>query len=137
MSTTRRPKAAALSPRPRSGSRSQAPSASRGRSARSSSSMMTATNSRPVRSAPSGRERREVQDASVGRLPYRVPARSQRQVVQAQVARPVLGRRGAADLMATEALLAPHVLEYTYTRSTGPVIGAFLTGLRDQKFIGV
>jgi hypothetical protein len=28
------------------------------------------------------------------------------------------------------------VLEYTYRRSTGPVIGAFLTGLRDGKILG-
>jgi uncharacterized protein len=37
----------------------------------------------------------------------------------------------------TEALSAPHVIEYTYTRSTGPVIGAFLAGLRDRKILGV
>jgi hypothetical protein len=37
----------------------------------------------------------------------------------------------------TEALTAPHILEYTYTRSTGPIIGAFLTGLREKKIIGV
>src|SRR3954462_2449875 len=37
----------------------------------------------------------------------------------------------------TEALTAPHILEYTYTRSTGPIIGAFLTGLRDKKIVGV
>jgi uncharacterized protein len=37
----------------------------------------------------------------------------------------------------TEALTAPHLLEYTYTRSTGPIIGAFLTGLRDKKIVGV
>ncbi len=37
----------------------------------------------------------------------------------------------------TEALVAPHVLEYTYTRSTGPIIGAFMTGLRDRKILGV
>jgi hypothetical protein len=34
-------------------------------------------------------------------------------------------------------LSAPHAIEYTYTRSTGPIIGAFLTGLRDRKVIGV
>jgi uncharacterized OB-fold protein len=38
---------------------------------------------------------------------------------------------------ATEALIAQHVIEYTYTRSTGPIIGAFLTGLRDKRVIGV
>jgi uncharacterized OB-fold protein len=34
-------------------------------------------------------------------------------------------------------LVAPHTIEYTYTRSTGPLIGAFLGGLRDQRFLGV
>ncbi|MCC7515986.1 MAG: OB-fold domain-containing protein [Pseudomonadales bacterium] len=28
-------------------------------------------------------------------------------------------------------------LGFTYTRSTGPVIGAFLTGLRDGKLVGI
>jgi uncharacterized OB-fold protein len=36
----------------------------------------------------------------------------------------------------TEVLNAPHTIEYTYTRSTGPMIGAFMTGLRDRKIIG-
>jgi uncharacterized protein len=35
-----------------------------------------------------------------------------------------------------EVLSAPHVMEFAYTRSTGPVIGAFLTGLRDRKVLG-
>jgi uncharacterized OB-fold protein len=35
-----------------------------------------------------------------------------------------------------DVLSAPHTIEYTYTRSTGPMIGAFLTGLRDRKVIG-
>jgi uncharacterized protein len=35
-----------------------------------------------------------------------------------------------------EVLKAPHVIEYTYTRSVGPVIGGFLTGLRDGKILG-
>jgi uncharacterized OB-fold protein len=33
-------------------------------------------------------------------------------------------------------LRAPHVLEYTYTRSLGPVIGGFLTALRDGRILG-
>ena len=33
-------------------------------------------------------------------------------------------------------LSAPHSIEYTYTRSTGPAIGAFLTGLRDRLIVG-
>jgi uncharacterized protein len=37
----------------------------------------------------------------------------------------------------SDVLSAPHAIEYTYTRSTGPIIGAFLTGLRDRKVIGV
>jgi uncharacterized OB-fold protein len=35
-----------------------------------------------------------------------------------------------------EVLSAPHFMEFTYTRSTGPVIGAFLTGLRDRRVLG-
>ena len=37
----------------------------------------------------------------------------------------------------SEVLHANHVLEYPYSRSVGPVIGAFLTGLRDGTFYGV
>lgn len=33
-------------------------------------------------------------------------------------------------------LAAPYVLEYTYRRSTGPVLGAFFTALRDGKILG-
>jgi uncharacterized protein len=36
-----------------------------------------------------------------------------------------------------DVLSAPYVLEYTYQRSTGPVIGRFLTGLRDRRIQGV
>lgn len=39
--------------------------------------------------------------------------------------------------MSEELLSAPYVLEYTYKRSTGPVIGRFLTGLRDGRIEGV
>ena len=39
--------------------------------------------------------------------------------------------------MSAEVLQAPHAIEYTYTRSTGPVIGAFLTGLRERRIVGV
>ena len=38
--------------------------------------------------------------------------------------------------MDPEVLSAPYVLEYTYTRSTGPVIGRFLTGLRAGRIEG-
>ena len=34
-------------------------------------------------------------------------------------------------------LTAPHVLEYPYRRSVGPVLGRFFTGLRDGKLLGV
>jgi uncharacterized OB-fold protein len=33
-------------------------------------------------------------------------------------------------------LSAPYVLEYTYRRSVGPVLGRFLAGLRDGKVFG-
>jgi len=36
-----------------------------------------------------------------------------------------------------EVLTSTHVLEYPYSRSVGPVIGAFLTGLRDGRILGV
>ena len=36
----------------------------------------------------------------------------------------------------SDVLRAPHVLEYPYSRSVGPVIGAFLTGLRDGRILG-
>jgi uncharacterized OB-fold protein len=36
-----------------------------------------------------------------------------------------------------EVLTSAHVLEYPYSRSVGPVIGAFLTGLRDGRILGV
>jgi uncharacterized OB-fold protein len=38
--------------------------------------------------------------------------------------------------VARPALTAPYVLEYTYRRSVGPVLGAFLAGLRDSKILG-
>ena len=36
----------------------------------------------------------------------------------------------------SDVLRAPHVLEYPYSRSVGPVIGAFLTGLREGRILG-
>lgn len=35
------------------------------------------------------------------------------------------------------ALSAPHVLEYTYTRSVGPVVGKFFGGLEERKLYGI
>src|SRR3954453_4014506 len=40
-------------------------------------------------------------------------------------------------MSAPEVLVADHTIEYTYTRSTGPVIGAFMTALRDRQIVGV
>jgi len=37
----------------------------------------------------------------------------------------------------SEVLRAPHVLEYPYQRSTGPVLGAFFEGLRQGRIVGV
>jgi len=36
-----------------------------------------------------------------------------------------------------ESLSAPHILEYTYRRSLGPVLSKFFTGLRDKKLLGI
>ena len=36
-----------------------------------------------------------------------------------------------------EALVAPNILEYTYTRTVGPVLGRFFTGLREGAIIGI
>jgi uncharacterized OB-fold protein len=34
-------------------------------------------------------------------------------------------------------LSAPRIIEYPFSRTTGPVIGAFLTGLREQVLLGI
>ena len=39
--------------------------------------------------------------------------------------------------MAGEVLVATNVLEYPYTRTVGPVLGAFFTGLRQGRIQGV
>ena len=39
--------------------------------------------------------------------------------------------------MADDVLEAPLVLEYPFTRTTGPVVGAFLTGLREGVLLGI
>ena len=36
-----------------------------------------------------------------------------------------------------KALTAPHVLEYTYKRSLGPVLSQFFTALRERRVVGV
>lgn len=38
--------------------------------------------------------------------------------------------------MSEQQLSANFDLEFTYTRSTGPVVGRFLSGLRDRKILG-
>jgi uncharacterized OB-fold protein len=37
----------------------------------------------------------------------------------------------------TDALTAPHVLEYPYTRSTGEVIGRFFAAFRECRILGI
>jgi uncharacterized protein len=37
----------------------------------------------------------------------------------------------------SEVLTAPHALEFPYTRSTGPVLGAFLRGLAERRVLGI
>ena len=37
----------------------------------------------------------------------------------------------------TERLSAPFALEYPFTRTTGPVIGAFMTAMREGLIVGV
>ncbi|MBF9069939.1 OB-fold domain-containing protein [Streptacidiphilus sp. NEAU-YB345] len=39
--------------------------------------------------------------------------------------------------MPPEVLSAPLIVEFPFTRSTGPVLGAFLTGLRERVVLGV
>jgi uncharacterized OB-fold protein len=43
----------------------------------------------------------------------------------------------AASTESGEVLSAPLVIEYPFKRTTGPVIGAFLTGLREQLLLGI
>ena len=42
-----------------------------------------------------------------------------------------------ADSADGEVLVAPNVLEYPYSRTVGPVIGRFMTGLRDGRIEGI
>jgi uncharacterized OB-fold protein len=37
----------------------------------------------------------------------------------------------------TDILVAPNILEYPYTRTVGPVLGRFMTGLREGRIEGV
>ena len=41
------------------------------------------------------------------------------------------------DNAAETGLSSPHVLEYAYKRSLGPVLGRFFTGLRDRRIEGI
>lgn len=45
-----------------------------------------------------------------------------------------MGQQARAD---DELLHAPLVIEYGFNRTTGPVVGAFLTGLREQRVLGI
>jgi uncharacterized OB-fold protein len=45
--------------------------------------------------------------------------------------------RRAQPVPESEVLNQAFELAYTYTRSTGPVVGRFLTGLRDRQIIGI
>jgi uncharacterized OB-fold protein len=36
-----------------------------------------------------------------------------------------------------EVLVAPNILEYPYTRTTGPILGRFFTSLRDKRIEGI
>lgn len=47
------------------------------------------------------------------------------------------GDGGAKRTAPQGALTAPYVLEYTYRRSVGPVVGRFLTALREGRIEGV
>jgi hypothetical protein len=38
---------------------------------------------------------------------------------------------------ADQTYVADHVLEYPYSRSVGPVVGAFLTAVRDGRLVGI
>ena len=42
-----------------------------------------------------------------------------------------------ATSQAQEPLQAPHVLEYPYRRSLGPVLGRFFEDLRDRRITGI
>ena len=40
-------------------------------------------------------------------------------------------------MSADDVLVAPLVIEYPFTRTTGPVVGAFMTGLREGILVGI
>jgi uncharacterized OB-fold protein len=42
-----------------------------------------------------------------------------------------------ANTASEGSLRGPHVLEYPYRRSLGPVLSRFFTGLRDRRFVGI
>ena len=71
----------------------------------------------------------------VDRLHRRDAPRAQRQAAQAQTPRTLLGGPRPCHL---KPLVAEHVLEFPggYTRTTGPVIGRFLTELRGGRIVG-
>ena len=42
-----------------------------------------------------------------------------------------------ADFVDGDVLSAPLIIEYPFTRTTGPVVGAFMTGLRERLLVGI
>ncbi|MGW4335315.1 Zn-ribbon domain-containing OB-fold protein [Rhodococcus koreensis] len=47
-----------------------------------------------------------------------------------------MGKSAVAEKFSNEPLSAPLKLQFDYTRSVGPTIGAFVTALRDRKVVG-
>ncbi|MFE5701622.1 Zn-ribbon domain-containing OB-fold protein [Rhodococcus koreensis] len=47
-----------------------------------------------------------------------------------------MGKSAVAEKFSNEPLSAPLKLQFDYTRSVGPTVGAFVTALRDRKVIG-
>jgi uncharacterized OB-fold protein len=44
---------------------------------------------------------------------------------------------GSAAMAETKVLTAPSIIEYPFSRTTGPVIGAFMTALREGFVVGI
>jgi uncharacterized OB-fold protein len=47
-----------------------------------------------------------------------------------------MGKSAVAEIFSNEPLSAPLKLQFDYTRSLGPTVGAFVTALRDRKVVG-
>jgi len=63
--------------------------------------------------------------------------------MRAEALRPPRHETGTCSILpampddSTELLSAPLVIEYPFNRTTGPVIGAFLTALQDRRVLGI